>query len=261
MELFLKEFDFPGGFRGDSGIASEAVEPDHFRVAAEPRPLAFGVAPRHHGGLFDRLFAAHLSSQIAEGLRIAERFEGFGGRGAATGEESADFLDESGGEHLFNAGFDARVEGVARRIEPQAENAIALQRITLPGGVEFRKRTAGGENDFKRADQLIGVVGVDARRRGAIEAAEDAVQGAGAAGFTGVETVTKLFVAFGTFEKSVDEGADVEAGASGEDGEMVAGGDIGQCGARMAGKITGGEIAGGIGDIDQPMGGSGAFLR
>jgi hypothetical protein len=161
------------------------------------------------------------SAEHGARLAVAERLEGTG-RLAVLGEEAAGFFDEAVGEHPCGAGVEAGVEGGAGRIEADAENAIAGEGVAagFPG---FGEGLAGGEADLDGADELGLVVRVDALRGGWIEAAEETVQPCRAVALGAAAKPGAQF--FGTLragEESLEQGAQVEAGAAGDDGEMVA---------------------------------------
>ena len=86
---------------------------------------------------------------------------------------------------------------------------------------------AGGEADFDGADELGRVVGVDACGGCGVEPVEDAVQPAlGRAALRCGETVAQFLLAGGPAKRPSSERAQVEAGAAGDDGQMIAGGDL-----------------------------------
>ncbi len=60
-------------------------------------------------------------------------------------------------------------------------------------------------------------------------------------------------------EEPVDEGAEVESGSSGDDGEFFSCGDFGEGGAGVAAVVAGGEGFGGVDDVDQVVRGLAAF--
>ena len=154
---------------------------------------------------------------------------------------------------------DAGVEGFAVWVEADAEDSIALERVAsgLPG---LGHRLSGGEADFDGADEFGQVVGVDLLGGFGVEASEDSVQPVCAFGcFGGAKAVANFFGALRGGEESVDEGAEVEAGSSGDDGEFFSGGDLGEGGAGEAAVVSGGEGFGGVGDVDEVMRNLAAF--
>ena len=87
-----------------------------------------------------------------------------------------------------------------------------------------------------------------------IESGKQAVKRAGAAAFPGGEPVAQRLVARGAFEQAVQEGAQVEAGASGHNGEAFT---VRRCRpepAGQAGIFAGGEKLVGIQDIQKMVG-------
>lgn len=74
-----------------------------------------------------------------------------------------------------------------------------------------------------------------------VEAAQQPVERAGASGLTMVETGAQGFIAGGAGGKSVNQSAKVKAGASGDDGDVIAGCDVAQDGASGGGEIAGSE--------------------
>ena len=61
-------------------------------------------------------------------------------------------------------------------------------------------------------------------------------------------------------EEAFGEGAEIEAGSSGDDGELAARGDVVEGGAGAAAVFAGGEGLIGVDYVDEVMGDAGAFL-
>ena len=84
-----------------------------------------------------------------------------------------------------------------------------------------------------------------------VEAGEDAVQVGGAAGGCEFAEAFALAVLFGRRgEEAVDERAQVEAGSSGDDGQVAAFSDAGEGFAGLAAVVAGGAGLVGPGDVD-----------
>ena len=75
------------------------------------------------------------------------------------------------------------------------------------------------------------------------------------------EALAEVFVARGPGEEAFGEGAEVEAGSTGDDGEFVAGGDVAESCAGAAAVFARGEGLVGIGDVDEVMGDAGAVFE
>src|SRR6185312_4277085 len=130
------------------------------------------------------------------------------------------------------------------RCEAEAEDVVAGEgvaaRLPLRG-----LRSAGGERDLEAANEFGHVVGVDGASGGGVEALENAVKmrpGAGA------QTVAKGVVARWCGCESVEQSAQVEAGASGDDGEAAARLDVRDGGAGMSRPVACG--AGLVGPVE-----------
>src|ERR1700723_2420120 len=85
---------------------------------AKPGVLPLGELPRARLNSRDRLRERKSAFEMVNGFLIAERLS----RGAAQGrsrQESADFLKQAVGKHLFNAEVDPLVKPGARRREPE----------------------------------------------------------------------------------------------------------------------------------------------
>ena len=103
---------------------------------------------------------------------------------------------------------------------------------------------------------------MDARGGCGVEAGEDAMEPArglalGAAG----EAVAERLLAGGAIKEAHGECAKVEAGAAGDDGQLVAGGDGCEGSAGQAGVVAGGEGGAGIADVDEVVGELGLLSR
>ena len=221
----------------DLRVVAEAGEPMHGGVAAEPGELALGVVAMALLSGGDGGFAGEVAVEDSHCLGVAER----GKRAASFTEAVAQHLrlgNEAEGEHGGGAAVDAGVQGFAFGSEVELEDAVAFERVAagLPlGGLGL----AGGEGDFNAADELGGVVGVDCRSGARIEALEDAVE---IAGFCGeiAEAFAEGFVAGRGRGEAFEEGAEIEAGASGDDGDVATVADLGDGGAGGAGVVAGG---------------------
>ncbi len=118
------------------------------------------------------------------------------------------------------------VEGIAIGHEADFQGAIALEGIAA-FAEELAHGTARQQADFQGAGDFGDVVGVNPGGRFAVEAAQQAVQRSGAARLAGGEAVAQRLVARRAFEQSIQQSAQVEAGAAGDDREPSARGDFG----------------------------------
>ena len=129
---------------------------------------------------------------------------------------------EAAVEHGGGALIDALVEARARWVEAETQDAVAGEGVAallplLGEGLSAARR------DFDGADYFGDVVGVDCGGCGGVKTGEEAVQVGGAASggeFAEAFALAGLFGRSG--EEAVDEGAQVEAGAAGDDGEVAA---------------------------------------
>ena len=150
-------------------------------LAAEPCDLALGVVAMALLRLGDGLFAGELAAQDGRGLGVAERGERAAVAAVAL-DEAFGLFDQAAVEHRRGALVDAFVEQRARRIEAEAQDAVAGEGIAalLP---LLGERLLCGERDLDGADDFGDVVGVDGCGCGRVEAGEDAVQIGRAVGF------------------------------------------------------------------------------
>src|ERR1700728_3157863 len=91
--------------------------------AAEPGELALGVVAMALLGGVDGCFEIHGSVEDGEGLTVAQGFEG--SDWAVLLEQAAGFFYEAGLEHGFGALIEMVVQGLARWVESDAEEAEA----------------------------------------------------------------------------------------------------------------------------------------
>ena len=121
--------DEPQGLIDDVFVAAAAFEPVHARFAPEPGELAFGVVAMALLGLGDGLLPCQVVLQDRFGFGVAERCEGPTVRTVAR-DESLCFFDESAVEHGGGPLVDAFVEAGTRRVEAEAEDAVASEGVT-----------------------------------------------------------------------------------------------------------------------------------
>jgi hypothetical protein len=200
-------------------VAAEAGEPVDCGIFAEPCELAFGVVAMALLGLGDGLVAGDLAAQDGDGLGVAERGER-ATVDAIAFDELRGLFHQAAIEHLGGAVVDAGIELGAGRVETEAEDAEAGERVAalLPLAGDGLAR---GEGDLDGADELGRVVGVDLDGGGGVEAREDAVEMGGAGVRALAQLVAQRFMAGWTGEEAVEQRAQVEAGAAGDDGEAV----------------------------------------
>src|SRR5580700_7544660 len=218
-EILLDEC---GGLGGEVGVVAASGQPVDIGFFAKPGDLAFSVVAMGLAGGCDGFGLGDFAAKDGAGLSVAEGVKGAGGF-SVLGDEGAGLCDEAGCEHGFRAGVDAVVERGTGRVEADAEDAIAGQRVS-PGGPGAGERLAGGEADFDGADEFGVVVGVNARGCGGIEPVQQAMEPAGWMLFrAAAQAVAEIFRALRSLEEAVEESAEVESGAAGDDGEMAAG--------------------------------------
>ena len=112
----------------------------------------------------------------------------------------------------------------------------------------------GGETDFEGANELGFVIGVNAGSGGWVEASEHFMQPACALVVAGLlKAIAQCLLARRPGEKAHGERAEIEAGASGDDGEVIAAGDLVEGDAGLAAVFAGGKNLARIGDVDQVM--------
>ena len=153
-------------------------------------------------------------------------------------------------------------------IEAEAQDAVASERVAalLPLDRHGRALVLAldrCQGDLDGADDFGDVVGVDGGGGGFVEASEDAMEVGGAAGGG---DVAEAFALTGLWRRggkeAVDEGAEVEASASGDDGKVAAFGDTCEGFAGEAAVVPCGAGLVGPRDVDHVVRDEGAlFVR
>ena len=178
--------------------------------------------------------------QHAQCLVVAEGVERLDG--AVAREEAAGLFDEAGGEHGGGTLVEALVKFLARRVEADAQQAEAGQGIA---GHDLRERLACGNADLDGADELGRVVGVDARGGGGIEAGEKPMQPGGAVFLNAeLQSLAQIGLPRRAGKEAFGEGAQVEAGSAGDDGEALARSYLSEGLTGKTAVVAGGERAG-----------------
>jgi hypothetical protein len=225
------------GLRKNFRGVAKAGEPVNFGIAAEPGPLALGIlAGFDHSGR-DGLFEREGAAEVKQSLFIAERFEGLFVSGGALCEESLNFRDQTVFKHSASSRLQALIEGVAAGVQADLEDCVAFER---PGFGGRGERLASEQADLESADRLLEVAGMDARGGFGVETGKDAMKARGAGLLAGEEAGAEMPVAFGESGKAAEQGAQIETAASHEDGETMAGGDLGDDIAGFARVFAGG---------------------
>ena len=266
--MFLEE---GGGLVEGGGVVAEEGEGVGFGVEeglfAEPGALSFAVLAVASLGCGDGGLAGKGAPEDGDGLGVAEGEEGAGkvlrGAVAAVGlEEAFGFGEEAAVEHLRGAAVDAVVELRAGRLKGEAEDAEAGEGVAtalLPLGGEG---LLSGEAEGEGAEELGGVVGVDGLGGAGVEAREQAVEVSGAAaGAEGVEALAEGGSDGWRGKETVEQGAEIEAGAADEERQAAAGGDAVDGLAGVAGPVAGGEGLVGIDEIEAVVGDEGAVFE
>ncbi len=139
-------------------------------------------------------------------------------------------------------------------VEADAEYTKAGERVSRPLPL-IRDGLTCAKCDFDGADELGRVVGVDELCGGGVEAGEDAMQMCGTF-FSGAraEFFAERFVALRRGEEAVEERAEIEAGASGDDGQASALRDAGDGFAGEAAVVSGGAGLVWGEDVDEVVG-------
>src|SRR5216683_304977 len=249
----------------DLRVAAAAFEPVHLGFAAEPGELALGVVAMALLGLGDGLLKGEFVAQDGGSFGGAEGGEGAAVR-AVAGYESRGFFDEAAVEHGGGALVNALVEEGTGWVEAEAEDVVAGEFVAslLP---LLGEGLFGGEGDLDGADDFGDVVEVDGCGGGGVEAGEDTVEVGWASvltqlGCSFAETIAEAGLLGRGGEEAVDQGAEVEAGASGDDGEVAALGDACEGFAGLAAVVAGGAGLVGPGDVDHVVLDEGAlFVR
>ena len=225
-------------------------------LLAEPGELPLAIVAVALLSLGDGFGFARGTIEDFSSLLIAER-----GEGPAAAAEALDqltgFFHQALREHGFCAPVDALVKHGAGGVEREAQDAVAGEGIAsfapLAGDGGWLAG-AGGERDLERADELGGVVGVDAFGSLGVEALEAAVKmRASATACALAKQAAKCGLRRRAWEESVDQRAKVEAGAAGKDRKHIARGKLRQRRASVAGVVPRGAGLGGLVEIEQVM--------
>lgn len=157
-----------GGVGSFVGVA-EDVEPVDARFFAEPGELALREIACGLLDFGDGFRERERAFKMGAELRIADEFERLCIVGDAGGDESADFVEPAGREHLVDAVVDAGVELLTRRIQPNFGDGVAFERGSA-AAVNFADGLAREEAHFERANDFLRVGRGDARGGGRVEA-------------------------------------------------------------------------------------------
>ena len=118
---------------------------------------------------------------------------------------------------------DSVIERVPIRIQTEAQNAEAAQRVAPVLLPKFRHLLSRRQANLDRADELGRVVGMNLLRGGAIEAVENAMQVIRSAAVSKLsQSLTQFFRTLRTGEKSFKQGAKIEAGSADDDRQVAA---------------------------------------
>ncbi len=238
-------FSDPGyGLRLHGYIAAKALKPVDLRVAPEPGELTFGIVAMASLGFDDGLCEQSLTTHNAEGLGVPERAKG---PGCLTKSfiDFGSFFEQPLGEHGSGPGVDAVVELGARRIQPDLQDAETLEGIASDRPL-MRLRSSRQQRNFQAADEFGGIVRVYRSCGLGIEAAHEMVQsGAATAGRKALQTTPEMIIPWRRGSKTVEQSAEIEAGASGNNGESATTADVFEGLAGKPGIVAGvGELVG-----------------
>ena len=239
----------------------------HVGFTTEPGELTLGIVAMPLLGLSDRSIKGEFLAQDCSSFSVAERGERAAGL-AISGDEALGLFHKSTVKHGGGALIDALVEKRAGRIQAQAQDAVAGEGVAALLPLDGHGSTldgigalAGCERDFDGAHDFGYVVGVNGCCRGLVEAGEDAVKIGGAAGGGDVAEAFSLAGLLGWGrEEAVNEGSEVEAGASDDDGDVAAFGNAGKGFAGLAAIVACSAGLVGPCDVDHVMRHEGALF-
>src|SRR5262245_34753057 len=86
---------------------------------AKPADLALGIVAAASADALDSGFQAHLAVQKIEQLLVSQRLPGFATDGRCEVVQRSHFLDQSIGQHPFNAGANPRIEIRSWQLKPK----------------------------------------------------------------------------------------------------------------------------------------------
>src|ERR1700674_4812437 len=140
------------GFGQRRQVVSQAGDPENFRIAAEPGPLALGVLAcfELRGG--DGLFQGELSAQMAKRLLIPERFERLFGPRCALSKKLADLFEKTAIKHCRGTRIQPLMEDGAVRVQADLDVAVSFQRLRLG---RRGQGTAGQQTHLQGAGELL----------------------------------------------------------------------------------------------------------
>src|SRR6266705_2309101 len=113
------------GQHGRQQIRPGRVEPDHARIAAEPRLLPAREAPGGPDGLITRPRLRPLAGQEPQHLRVAEGAARGFTCAQPSGLQAAHLIDETGAPHSLDPGYDALVELFTRKAQADKHGHFA----------------------------------------------------------------------------------------------------------------------------------------
>src|SRR5579875_1328940 len=223
----------------DGGIVPEAQEPLDASVPAKPGELAFSVVAVPLLRFSDSLRQRHGPAQNGKRLGIAKRAQR-AGVVPILRCDGGGLFEQALREHSGSASVNTVVKRGAGWVQTELQQPEASQGIAA-GAPLLRLRLAAEQRDLKTADELGLVVRVNGGCGLRIEASKDAVQGRGTATCgVSAEAVAKSFVAWGSGRQTVEQRAEVQACAAGDDRQAATAANLAESGATGAGVVSGG---------------------
>src|SRR5579884_683015 len=232
-----------------SPLVAKAVEPEDVRLAAEPCQLALSVVAMALLGQGNGVSFTNFSAQKRFGLFVSQRIEW--PCIAVFFQQHSGLFDQAVPEHRRGAFIDAVVQAFAVRLQTDAQDTEASQWVAAFFPC-FRHGLSRGNADLNGANQLWRVVGMDTFSGPGVEPHEDFVEPSAPVLFTAqLEPLAQRLGALRAGKEAVQQSAKVEAGPSGNDGNMAARGNFFQRASRIAAVVARGVVFSGGNNVNQ----------
>ena len=185
--------------------------------AAKPGELALGVVAMALLGFGDRCIFGQSPCTTPKRLPVAERVERLDGSVAR--QQAACLLHQPCGEHGGAALIEPSVKLRARRIQPDPQQAEAGERVARPSTCDMGRRAAR-QTSMARISLGVSLAWMRAAERGSSRVRIAVQPCVAAVARLHPQAIAQLFVACRAGEQAFGQGAQVEAGSPGHDGQM-----------------------------------------
>lgn len=230
---------------------AKLANPADIFFAAKPGHLALGVVAMALLGDGDGVRFGEFGAQDSERLTVTQRFERT--HRTEAGEQRLGLGENSFGEHLRSSIVDARIERSACWIKADAQQTKTSECVASLGKL-VRNGATRGERDLNCTHQLRRVVRMNARSGNGIKARKQAMQPARTTALAAARHASpQIVIALRAREQTLNECAEIEASATGDDRRSSSGNDGVHGGASLPRVVARGEVAVRISDVKQVM--------